>query len=203
MGATLIRRGQPCTATLPGLRLIRHHDEVALLQSQLTIDLPQLHTDPATTRIAVHADSLATWVIPALAETSDMLFHLDIDDQDCSQDWLNAAKYPPPSPRPFAGLRHHPFGRTQIPHHRQPRLYRQMAPQRRNKNRPHKRPSPYLLQQRPLAKRVAGRPIRPLFRLPHPPPRVFTGLRRRSNRWPRLGHEPRTLDRPSPCHRPP
>ena len=98
MGATLIRRGQPCTATLPGLRLIRHHDEVALLQSQLTIDLPQLHTDPATIRIAVHADSLATWVIPALAETSDMLFHLDIDDQDCSQDWLNAAKYPPPSP---------------------------------------------------------------------------------------------------------
>jgi LysR family transcriptional regulator, chromosome initiation inhibitor len=88
MGTTLIARGQPCTATPPGLRLIRHHDEVALLQSQLTQDLPQLHTGPATIRIAVNADSLATWVIPALAATHDMLFDLVIDDQDYSQDWL-------------------------------------------------------------------------------------------------------------------
>ena len=88
MGTVLIRRGQPCTATAPGLRLIRHHDEVALLQSQLTHDLPQLNTGAATIRIAVNADSLATWVIPALAATNDMLFDLVIDDQDHSQDWL-------------------------------------------------------------------------------------------------------------------
>ena len=88
MGCVLIHRGQPCTATEPGLRLIRHHDEVALLQSQLTQDLPQLDADPATIRIAVNADSLATWVIPALAATDRMLFDLVIDDQDYSQDWL-------------------------------------------------------------------------------------------------------------------
>ena len=88
LGCVLIRRGQPCTATPPGLRLIRHHDEVALLQSQLTQDLPQLQTGPATLRIAVNADSLATWVIPALAATDGMLFDLVIDDQDHSQDWL-------------------------------------------------------------------------------------------------------------------
>ena len=88
MGCLLINRSQPCTATPPGLRLIRHHDEVALLQSQLTQDLPQLDTGPATIRIAVNADSLATWVIPALAATHDMLFDLVIDDQDYSQDWL-------------------------------------------------------------------------------------------------------------------
>lgn len=88
MGCVLIRRGQPCMATAPGLRLIRHHDDVAMLQSQLTQDLPQLDAGPATIRIAVNADSLATWVIPALAATHAMLFDLVIDDQDHSQDWL-------------------------------------------------------------------------------------------------------------------
>lgn len=87
-GTLLIRRGQPCTATPAGLRLIRHHDEVALLERTLAADLPGLSSGPATLRIAVNADSLATWVIPALAATDGFLFDLVIDDQDVSQDWL-------------------------------------------------------------------------------------------------------------------
>lgn len=87
-GTLLIRRGQPCTATDAGLRLIRHHDEVALLERTLAADLPGLSAGPATLRIAVNADSLATWVIPALAATTGFLFDLVIDDQDVSQDWL-------------------------------------------------------------------------------------------------------------------
>lgn len=87
-GALLIRRGTPCRATETGLRLIRHHDEVALLERTLSADLPGLSTGPATLRIAVNADSLATWVIPALAATEGLLFDLVIDDQDVSQDWL-------------------------------------------------------------------------------------------------------------------
>jgi LysR family transcriptional regulator, chromosome initiation inhibitor len=87
-GSLLIRRGQPCTATATGLRLIRHHDEVALLERTLAAELPALTPGPATLRIAVNADSLATWVIPALAATQGYLFDLVIDDQDVSQDWL-------------------------------------------------------------------------------------------------------------------
>ncbi len=87
-GTLLIRRGQPCTATDTGLRLIRHHDEIALLERTLAQDLPGLSPGPATLRIAVNADSLATWVIPALAATTGFLFDLVIDDQDVSQDWL-------------------------------------------------------------------------------------------------------------------
>ena len=87
-GTLLIRRGQPCTATPTGLRLIRHHDEIALLETTLGADLPNLTQGPATLRIAVNADSLATWVIPALAATDGFLFDLVIDDQDVSQDWL-------------------------------------------------------------------------------------------------------------------
>jgi LysR family transcriptional regulator (chromosome initiation inhibitor) len=87
-GTLLIRRGQPCTATAAGLRLIRHHHEVALMERTLAADLPGLSSGPATLRIAVNADSLATWVVPALAATTGFLFDLVIDDQDVSQDWL-------------------------------------------------------------------------------------------------------------------
>lgn len=87
LGTLLIRRGQPCTATEPGLRLIRHFEEVMLLESTLAADLPE-GPGQTTIRIAVNADSLATWVLPALATTSGMLFDLVIDDQDHSQDRL-------------------------------------------------------------------------------------------------------------------
>ncbi len=87
-GALLIRRGSPCAATDTGLRLIRHLDEIALLENSLAADLPGLASGPSTLRIAVNADSLATWVIPALAATPGFLFDLVIDDQDVSQDWL-------------------------------------------------------------------------------------------------------------------
>lgn len=88
IGTLLIRRGQPCTATPAGLRLIRHHDEVVLLERALAQDLPGAAPGPATLRVAVNADSLATWVIPALAATDGFLFDIVIDDQDVSQDWL-------------------------------------------------------------------------------------------------------------------
>lgn len=87
-GTLLIRRGQPSAATATGLRLIRHHDEITLLERTLALDLPSLTPGPAMLRIAVNADSLATWVIPALAATEGFLFDLVIDDQDVSQDWL-------------------------------------------------------------------------------------------------------------------
>lgn len=87
-GTLLIRRGQPCIATDAGMRLIRHHDEITLLERALTADLRGRSAGPATLRIAVNADSLATWVIPALAATTGFLFDLVIDDQDVSADWL-------------------------------------------------------------------------------------------------------------------
>lgn len=87
-GILVIQRGQPCTATAAGMRMIRHFDEITLLDRTLAADLPQLSPRSATLRIAVNADSLATWLIPALAATDGFLFDLVIDDQDVSQDWL-------------------------------------------------------------------------------------------------------------------
>lgn len=88
VGTLLVRRGQPCHATAAGLRLVRHHDELALMERRLAAELPGLDPGRAVIRVAVNADSLATWVLPALAALPDTLFDLVIDDQDVSQDWL-------------------------------------------------------------------------------------------------------------------
>lgn len=90
-GALLIRRGQPCQATPTGLRLVRHHEEIALLNQSLAAEL-RLASGPAITRIALNADSLATWVIPALARVEGLLFDVVIDDQDHSLELLKSGE---------------------------------------------------------------------------------------------------------------
>lgn len=91
-GTRLVVRGQPSRATDAGLRLIRHHDEVALLETALARELPGVAQEPPVLRIAVNADSLATWFLPALAAASGTLggpmWDLVIDDQDWSEAWL-------------------------------------------------------------------------------------------------------------------
>ncbi len=109
IGALLILRGQPCRATEMGLRLIQHHDEVMLLEAALPLPDPR----PTTVRIAVNADSLATWVIPALAATEGLLFDIVIDDQDVSQEWLRRGEVAAAitsHPGPLQGCDTHPLG---------------------------------------------------------------------------------------------
>ena len=88
MGCLLIRRGAPCVATAQGLRLIRHHDDLSALETVLARDMRIGTAGPVTLRLAVNADSLATWIMPALAAVDGVLFDLVIDDQAHSQDWL-------------------------------------------------------------------------------------------------------------------
>jgi LysR family transcriptional regulator (chromosome initiation inhibitor) len=89
VGSALIHRGQPCTGTATGQRLARHAEDVGLLESQVSRDLSLDRGDgPARIRIAINADSLATWFIPAMAAVNDLLFDLVLDDQDHSADWL-------------------------------------------------------------------------------------------------------------------
>lgn len=90
LGTVLIVRGQPCTGTPAGLRLCRHADEVDLLEHRLGSDLGTLAParERATLRIAINADSLATWFVEAMAGVDDLLFDLVIDDQDHSAAWL-------------------------------------------------------------------------------------------------------------------
>ncbi|SDE18589.1 LysR family transcriptional regulator ArgP [Ruegeria marina] len=88
-GLPLIHRGTPCTGTAAGLRLARHAEDVGLLEAQVSRDLAlDQGPGPVRVRIAVNADSLATWFLEAMTGAEDVLFDLVIDDQDHSADWL-------------------------------------------------------------------------------------------------------------------
>ncbi|WP_454746441.1 LysR family transcriptional regulator ArgP [Ciceribacter selenitireducens] len=90
VGSVLVIRGQPCKGTEAGLRLARHAEEVALLERTLSLDLGRgvLDGRMPTIRIAVNADSLATWFVGAMAAVPDCLFDLVLDDQEHSAEWL-------------------------------------------------------------------------------------------------------------------
>ncbi|WP_282094720.1 LysR family transcriptional regulator ArgP [Epibacterium ulvae] len=89
IGAVLIHRGPPCTGTKAGLRLAKHAEDINLLDATLLADLGLAkQTAPTQLRVAVNADSLATWFVEAMAACDGFLFDLVIDDQDYSADWL-------------------------------------------------------------------------------------------------------------------
>ncbi|MFO1140567.1 MAG: LysR family transcriptional regulator ArgP [Paracoccus sp. (in: a-proteobacteria)] len=84
MGEVLIHRGPPARGTATGLRLMQHLDQVRLLEQALGTDPG---TVPATLRIAVNADSLATWFPPVMTALP-AIYDLVVDDQDHARDWL-------------------------------------------------------------------------------------------------------------------
>lgn len=88
VGMPLVLRGTPCLGTETGRRLAAHLDQVGLLEGALARDLSDLTPRTARLRIAVTADSLATWFLKAVAEVPELLFDLVVDDQDFSADWL-------------------------------------------------------------------------------------------------------------------
>ncbi len=87
-GTPLVLRGAPCRGTETGRRLAAHFDQVGLLETALSKDLTALTPRTARLRIAVTADSLATWFLRAAELVPDLLFDLVVDDQDFSADWL-------------------------------------------------------------------------------------------------------------------
>lgn len=92
LGEVLLVRSHPLTATAKGELLIAHYRQLELLQQQLTLQLkPQSDASFSRLAIAVNADSLATWFLPAINEFSKqhkLLLELKIDDQDTSHQLL-------------------------------------------------------------------------------------------------------------------
>lgn len=89
VGTVLVRRGTPCTGTAIGRRLAAHAEEILRRDLALAAEIglgagPQV----ATLRVAVNADSLATWFIDALAQVEGFSFELVVDDQEFSADLL-------------------------------------------------------------------------------------------------------------------
>jgi LysR family transcriptional regulator (chromosome initiation inhibitor) len=88
VGAVVVARVQPARATAVGARLVRHAEDIGQLAREVVTDLGLASGGPARLRIAVNADSLATWLLPALAQAGDALFEIIIDDQDHSAELL-------------------------------------------------------------------------------------------------------------------
>ncbi len=100
VGAVLIERGAPCTATEKGFALCRHMDRVGMLEKGLMEELPELSgTEGAgqrvTLNVATNADSLGTWFLEAIASftrATDYLVNVAIDDEDHTADWLRRSR---------------------------------------------------------------------------------------------------------------
>lgn len=94
VGCALVIRDQPCRATETGRRLCQHVDQVQLLEQDLHASVPALATQDlprATLPVAVNADSLATWLAPAIATFAaahPVLMEVAVDDQDHTAEWL-------------------------------------------------------------------------------------------------------------------
>lgn len=98
LGAILIIRGQPCQLTELGRKLCAHFDRVGLLETELTPDLAD-HAGPGRSRVplkvAVNADSLATWFPEAariFGQTSGVPLDLTLDDEAHTADRLRSGE---------------------------------------------------------------------------------------------------------------
>jgi LysR family transcriptional regulator (chromosome initiation inhibitor) len=97
VGTVLIVRSRPLKPTAAGQLLLKHTKQLRLLRADLERDLKELA--PSSTggareeeriSIAVNADSIATWALPALNELARQGLPIEIitDDQDFTQEWL-------------------------------------------------------------------------------------------------------------------
>lgn len=87
VGAPVLLRATPPAPTEVGQRLLNHVQQVRLLEQDLRHDVPMQEGDEtiARLRVALNADSLATWWAGAVAELcwqQPLLLELLVDDQD-------------------------------------------------------------------------------------------------------------------------
>ncbi|MBM7831908.1 LysR family transcriptional regulator (chromosome initiation inhibitor) [Agromyces cerinus] len=87
LGRVLVVRSKPVRATEAGAPIVRLARQVALLEHDALAEfgLDEASARPISLALAVNADSLATWFLPALARVGErhpVVFDLHRDDQD-------------------------------------------------------------------------------------------------------------------------
>jgi len=96
VGTVLLVRSRPVKPTSAGRLLIKHAMQMRLLRADLETDLQDLTPGAGAMReedrisIAINADSIATWALPALGPLVSEGLPLEIitDDQDFTHEWL-------------------------------------------------------------------------------------------------------------------
>lgn len=116
LGQPVLIRSPALKATPAGQRLLNHVQQVQLLERDLAKSLPTLNEPSARLRIALNADSLATWWADAIADfcrDEELLLDLVIEDQDIGLRRMregDVAACLCSSPQPVAGARCLPLG---------------------------------------------------------------------------------------------
>jgi len=93
LGRLLVVRSRPLRLTEPGRLLLRYARQLQALRADLQ---PLAEVDPVGPRsipIAVNADSLATWFLPALtgfAVQAPALMQVSVDDEGHTAEWLRS-----------------------------------------------------------------------------------------------------------------
>lgn len=85
LGQPVLTRHPHLQATPAGRRLLNHAQQVQLLERDLRRQIPALSEDRTRLRIALNADSLATWwgdAIGAFCQEEGLLLDMVIEDQD-------------------------------------------------------------------------------------------------------------------------
>lgn len=120
LGQVLVQRGVPCLAAPAGAALQRHAQQLRLLEAEALQSFGLAQTAGGAPglplAIAVNADSLATWFLPALArlaESQAVRFELHVEDQDHSGALLRQGRVMAAvtaDPLPVQGCRAEPLG---------------------------------------------------------------------------------------------
>lgn len=85
LGQPVLTRHPSLQATVAGQRLLNHMQQVQLLERDLRRQIPALSADRTRLRIALNADSLATWWADAIGDfcqAEGLLLDMVIEDQD-------------------------------------------------------------------------------------------------------------------------
>lgn len=116
LGQPLVVRSRPCRATRAGQRLLQYLVRAALLEAEFLDASAAGQAAPLVVAIAVNADSLATWFLPALdpfLNRERVLVDLVVDDQDHTYALLEAGQAlgcVSTEPRPMRGCLAEPLG---------------------------------------------------------------------------------------------
>ncbi|GAB3257446.1 LysR family transcriptional regulator ArgP [Chitinimonas naiadis] len=93
LGTPLLVRTRPCRATRAGQRLAQYLRRSRLLQDEFSKEWDEQEGQPLSIPIVVNNDTLATWLLPALADfliSEQLLLDITVDDQDHTYTWLEA-----------------------------------------------------------------------------------------------------------------
>ncbi|WP_263260517.1 LysR family transcriptional regulator ArgP [Pseudomonas sp. RIT-PI-S] len=118
LGEPVLVREAPPSPTPVGRQLLNHVQQVRLLERDLREAVPSLEEGgaPERLRVAINADSLATWWPAAVADFCQqrkVLLDLVVEDQDVGLRRMRAGEVAAclcAAPRPVAGARSEPLG---------------------------------------------------------------------------------------------